>query len=386
MLADALAAAAGPVTELISRTMYPYMELETFRESGKVGEWLTYYSQLAKATVQQLSGDTEEYFCISDDPDPAHGFVTPQLLRVLFVTYRTYSNSVAERHCYYATPEMTATVFAGSESIDNVSLTLADLPSRTGIAYLHQEDRDRDLILLWAADGEAVLHITLLSAEALAYLLAHEGRLNSPGHRWVNSRYLVSSTAEVLLSAEGSDEAPRLDVVQGAQFGSSGDPLDPDRKWGEDPQVMYPGRTSDEIFGLFASLMHMLPQNHVERSTIQARGRADSTGRRQPRAVTYLSYGRGRPKPQDPADDAAARRYSHRWVVRGHWKRQWYPSQNRHRPIWIDTYIAGPEGTPIEAKPKVTVLRGSRRESDHGGREDVRPDHYETQGSSATCQ
>lgn len=45
--------------------------------------------------------------------------------------------------------------------------------------------------------------------------------------------------------------------------------------------------------------------------------------------------------------------WSHRWVVRGHWRRQWYPSVQRHRLIWVDPYVKGPEDAPLDVRPTV---------------------------------
>lgn len=39
--------------------------------------------------------------------------------------------------------------------------------------------------------------------------------------------------------------------------------------------------------------------------------------------------------------------YSHRFMVRGHWRNQWYPKEQRHAPRWIAPYIKGPDGTPL---------------------------------------
>lgn len=38
-----------------------------------------------------------------------------------------------------------------------------------------------------------------------------------------------------------------------------------------------------------------------------------------------------------------------RWVVRGHWRQQWYPSLNDHRSVWIHSYVKGPEDQPLLA-------------------------------------
>lgn len=42
--------------------------------------------------------------------------------------------------------------------------------------------------------------------------------------------------------------------------------------------------------------------------------------------------------------------WSHRWRVAGHWRMQWYPSQQRHLPRWINPYIKGPDHLPLLIK------------------------------------
>lgn len=39
--------------------------------------------------------------------------------------------------------------------------------------------------------------------------------------------------------------------------------------------------------------------------------------------------------------------YSHQFIVKGHWRRQWYPSEQRHRQIRIHPYLKGPDGAPM---------------------------------------
>lgn len=45
--------------------------------------------------------------------------------------------------------------------------------------------------------------------------------------------------------------------------------------------------------------------------------------------------------------------WSHRWLVEGHWRQQWYPTEVRHRPIWICAYVKGPEDKPLVIKRRV---------------------------------
>ena len=49
------------------------------------------------------------------------------------------------------------------------------------------------------------------------------------------------------------------------------------------------------------------------------------------------------------------REYQCRWVVRGHWRKQWYPSLKTHQPKWIGAYIKGPDDKPLKA-PSATVF------------------------------
>lgn len=42
------------------------------------------------------------------------------------------------------------------------------------------------------------------------------------------------------------------------------------------------------------------------------------------------------------------------WTVRGHWRKQWYPSDQVHRPLWINPYVKGPEDKPL--KPSSNLI------------------------------
>ncbi|MGW0801323.1 hypothetical protein [Streptomyces sp. NPDC002692] len=50
---------------------------------------------------------------------------------------------------------------------------------------------------------------------------------------------------------------------------------------------------------------------------------------------------------QSDAPGDAKRLYHHRWPVRMHKVRQWYPSQQEHRVIWRGPYIKGPTDAPL---------------------------------------
>jgi hypothetical protein len=58
-------------------------------------------------------------------------------------------------------------------------------------------------------------------------------------------------------------------------------------------------------------------------------------------------------QPEVHGGPGSDRTYHHRWVVRGHWRKQWYPSQQRNVPLWITPYVKGPDGAPLLAGEKV---------------------------------
>lgn len=42
------------------------------------------------------------------------------------------------------------------------------------------------------------------------------------------------------------------------------------------------------------------------------------------------------------------------WAVRGHWRNQWYPSEGIHKPVFVESYMKGPEDKPV--KPPTVKL------------------------------
>jgi hypothetical protein len=54
----------------------------------------------------------------------------------------------------------------------------------------------------------------------------------------------------------------------------------------------------------------------------------------------------------------AALEWQCQWLVRGHWRQQFYPSAGRHVPRWIAPYIKGPHDKPMKSpQPTVFVVK-----------------------------
>ena len=60
-------------------------------------------------------------------------------------------------------------------------------------------------------------------------------------------------------------------------------------------------------------------------------------------------------KPRSNAKDGTTE-WHHRWVVKMHKVRQWYPSEQRHKVIYRGPYIKGPEDKPLLGGETVWAL------------------------------
>lgn len=111
---------------------------------------------------------------------------------------------------------------------------------------------------------------------------------------------------------------------------------------------------------MFRALCYLLRQRGIVTESVvtpdrATRRRAARTGREaaEVRVLALSGVGSG----GQPGE--GERSYAHRWVVRGHWRRQWYPSIQQHRPRWVAPFLKGPEGAPLLGGEKVYVTRPS---------------------------
>lgn len=80
--------------------------------------------------------------------------------------------------------------------------------------------------------------------------------------------------------------------------------------------------------------------------------------RRKIRPVRIIDLRRLAQRGNDPNLEISSRNYTHRWVVRGHWRQQAYgPDRARRRPTYIAPYTKGPDGAPWMPSEHVSVWR-----------------------------
>lgn len=245
------------------------------------------------------------------------------------------SGSVQTRHTIFCTEEMTALVrSAATGQVAESALSLADLPSPAGVAFLY--DRAEPLLLRWCTTSAGMVSANLAELEGLRRIISD--RFTDP------DMHVPQPFEQAKLSPPMTDEPPS--------------PVEVFKPFGADGQ--YSAIRPDNAMNTLFALSHLARQAKLastEVQTVRSPGK-DRRGRRRTRAdtITYLSYNTSEHQGRRNGD-GSNRAYSHRWVVRGHWRRQWYPSLNRHVPIWITDYIAGPADLPIEHRDKVLIAR-----------------------------
>ena len=350
-VAAAIAATASPIARYLELLALLANEMAWYRVDQRVGPNLKAVAQALRVTPKMLVQKPELIPVYHPAPGTSSRRHPDQMAKPLYVAYRSTNGAADTRHTFFANAETTALILAGCESATNVGATVADLPSPSGVAYLATDDGD-SLFLLWHTEDEALLTVQVATTAGLAAFLAHDGAAREGRHGWIfgRSTYLPLPTVEATLSAPDSDEPPvPIEVEGGLTY--TADSSDSDAM-----RAIYRGWTQSQMLRLMLSFTHMLRQDKlIDTSTVSAAGNASSKSRRGGvGSVTYLSH---RPRTSSASRPASGRTYSHRWVVRGHWRRQWYPSQNRHHPIWITEYIAGPDNSPVKLSDKVTIIR-----------------------------
>jgi len=73
--------------------------------------------------------------------------------------------------------------------------------------------------------------------------------------------------------------------------------------------------------------------------------------------VRVITLRRRRPPRHGDEHVGGGREYTHRWWVNGFWRRQWYPSESRHKPKYIEGHIRGPEDKPFQQKDTAYIWR-----------------------------
>ena len=102
--------------------------------------------------------------------------------------------------------------------------------------------------------------------------------------------------------------------------------------------------------------MMSMPTVSETREMIATDARESMPARDRARSVKVVDLRRLAHRPSEPGDGERA--YTHRWIVRGHWRQQAHgPRRSLRRTTWVPPHTKGPAGAPFLPTETVFVWR-----------------------------
>lgn len=253
---------------------------------------------------------------------------------------------------FYVTAPMTELAIAAGASLPAFTLMPEDLPSMNGLLYFEKPIAVVDYAQYIENEGcSPIVAVTwsewtganpkwVRGGVWMTWYADRDGMLDHAVRRGIITR----ANADDFRSGVG----PLLiDNESASPF--SPEPLpNEDGTWGNEGGA-------NTTYGWLATLkaawlLMQQPMARVEDAVHDraARRRAQREGKTPPRVrIIHLR------RPPGASHGGGGREYHHQWVVRGHWRQQWYASREVHRPVWIAPHVKGPEDAPLIGGEKV---------------------------------
>lgn len=122
----------------------------------------------------------------------------------------------------------------------------------------------------------------------------------------------------------------------------------------DDPYDDFVGRYMFACWRLLAQGVTAVSPSHPAPAVRTTATGLDGSAPRDP-DVRVIRLAAPSPRPSEPAGETK-RVHHHRWPVRMHKVRQWYPSRQEHRVIWRGPYIKGPADAPLMTGEKAYLV------------------------------
>jgi hypothetical protein len=277
---------------------------------------------------------------------------------------------------YVVSPAMHAAAAAAAATVtedDLTSLTEDDVPATAGflllpaIQMLQQPGHpypDEILALSWLTRTMATPRRPALRVLEVVAWVDGNGPMQVPdfvyGRRLAAQaghplpRLMPVHDTRLLLDAPATEQTHRLGAAIAAQVKAVQPTMNTDGvEVGEHHGETIEALAEDWVRAYLFAFVRLCTQQIAITTPYRDLRGADLPARpTDPVRVTQLrSYTELATVPQD-----RHRSYHHRWVVRMHKVRQWYPSEGVHKIIWRGPYIKGPTNAPLLTGERVTAL------------------------------
>ena len=268
-------------------------------------------------------------------------------------------------HCYHVQAEMTDLIHAASLGLsDDTPWRRELLPTEVGFAYFDKPLETQDVrgrimkthVLVWGP-------VMTDAGPATAVYAAND--MNDPDQIVQDQMRVNGYTVEELRQC-GRFQVFHMMFMQGEQA------IGPPKVDVSEEKVQRMLAEGDIAFSadnglrLFVAYLRMLSQTLVKMRPAELDRAAVKRARRRklPGLVTTVTLRRVRY--EGDGDQHGEVEWSHRWLVRGHWRRQHCGENHPHAEpdgeggwvaiIWINPYIKGPEDKPLHVTNKVYDL------------------------------
>ncbi|HEX4920829.1 MAG TPA: hypothetical protein VFV92_08825, partial [Candidatus Bathyarchaeia archaeon] len=119
-------------------------------------------------------------------------------------------------------------------------------------------------------------------------------------------------------------------------------------EWKDKPGIEDSIRFVNQFVSMIASMFLLAQESLGEvRRVVAPRASRKRAMRYEWENRTYISVITLRRKSMPSGKEPSQVEWSHRWMVTGHWRKQWYPSMGIHQWKYIAEYVKGPEDKPI---------------------------------------
>ncbi|WP_151481435.1 hypothetical protein [Streptomyces albicerus] len=255
-------------------------------------------------------------------------------------------NRLGSAELFFVSSAMTKLAIAAADSLPSFKLASSDVPTLNGFIIFEEpiaEDPNTK-----GGHGEPVY----ISGASWSFT---DMGLQSPV-LWFSfyvdlHRTFEAEVAEGTITEEEAERQKRAQprfayTMDAAHF------VDSDMHLNEDSVLNLWGRTILTAWLLMRQPLAKLSDLEPDRATRKRLQRAN----RKPASVRVIELRRPN-RSEDPGEGGTPRDYHHQWIVRGHWRQQWYPRLQVHRPVWIAPHVKGPEGAPMIGGEKVNLWK-----------------------------
>lgn len=245
---------------------------------------------------------------------------------------------------YFVSAEIASLIGTAAPSLPDFTLRSESLPSRHGLVVFEEPVPQPSYYEDGApppekfADGDLVAMTwrpTASGVQLMFYTMFHKG----------------PSTWTIPLSVFGWETGAHLSGLLMRHLAPGAPGFVYDQEESDRANKMLPERSEAKL-RTFAAFLAFLEQRLLatrpERADRGTRRRYERQHKQEAPDVRVVHLRQPEARREYGSGEREAREWSCRWLVSGHWRRQWYGREKAHAPRWIAPYVKGDASRPLK--------------------------------------